>query len=827
MSGELINSITLAYSDEAGGLSSGEAGELLEKYGPNQLPEKPAPSDLAIFLSQLKSPLVYILLVAAVITFFIGEFADSIIIGFAVFLNTVLGYFQERRAGHALEALKKLIHPTTEVVRDGKIQKVGAETIVPGDIVILTQGDKIPADGRLIEANRFFVTEAILTGESEPISKEEDSEVFMGTIVTSGRGKMLVVVTGQGTEMGKIATGIIEDGTETPLSKQLRRFSQQLSILVLGLTVVVFIEGVATGGHLAEVFTTSVALAVSAIPEGLLVGLTVVLAIGMQRILARKGLVRNLVSAETLGGVTTICVDKTGTLTQGKMQVVNVIGSEQEIAEHTLLANDLDTSVVVAAWEWGNAKISKVGLEDIKKFASVDSIPFSSEDKFFVSLNKWRDRARMVFVTGAPEILLHQSALSEEEKVSVYKDIERFSAEGKRLLGFARKVVPATTVSVEKESAVSELEWTGMLAFNDPVREDVADALKRTMGAGIKIMVITGDYANTAISVLKELNIEVADKDVVTGDVLEKMSGKELERKIFSGSRDDVKLFARTKPEQKLKIVEILKMHGEVVAMMGDGVNDAPALSRSDIGVVVGDATDVAKESADLVLLDSSFSTIVAAIEEGRGIFDNIRKIILYLMSDAFVEIIVIMSALIVGLPMPLTAVQILWVNLASDGLPHLALTVDPKTPNIMAQGPRSPKEPLVTRWMVEMIAMVSVIGSMFALAAFWYIWKTTGNVVLARSVTFATVGVNSLVYVFAVKTLRSPSWKESIFNNKWLLGAVAGGFMFQLFPFSTPQTREFFSIQAINGYWWVAILGSILLFFVVVSSRWYFWHRK
>ena len=811
---------TLSYE----GLSESKANKLLEKHGLNVLPEKPPPSDLSIFFSQLKNPLIYVLIGAGVITLVLKELADSAIIFLAVFINTFLGFFQERKAGKALEALKKLVHPHAKVVRDGKIVTLEIEKIVPGDVVVLKQGDKIPADGKLLEANRFFVNEAMLTGESEFVEKKRNEKIFMGTVVHAGNAKMKVILTGKSTEMGKIALSVSEQGDDTPLRRQLTKFSKQLSLLVFVLVAITFGVGLLFGHKAVEIFTTSVALAVSAIPEGLLVALTVVLAIGMQRILSRKGLVRNLVSAETLGGVTTICVDKTGTLTQGKMQVIDVCGDREQLVTQVLLANDLDTSVVIAAWEWGASK-----QKDLNNFAQkhmrLDSIPFSSETKMFVSLNKLDEENNIIYVNGAPEIVLEKTNLTDEKRLEVEKDIKHLTKRGQRVLGFAKKIISKSTTNLQKDGYEKDLEWVGFLAFDDPVREDVKEALKRTSEAGIKLIVITGDYAETAQAVLKQLDIKVLDGDIVLGKQLENMDEKTLKDRLFKNERN-VKLFARTKPDQKLKIVELLKEHGEVVAMTGDGVNDAPALSKADIGIVVNEASDVAKESADLVLLDSSFSTIVAAVEEGRGIFDNIRKVILYLMSDAFEEILIVITAIVLGLPMPITAVQILWVNLVADGFPNLALTIDPKIPTIMHKPPRSPSEPIVSGWMKKLIAIVSVSGGIFAFGLYFYALKTTGSAVFARSVSFATVGINSLVYVFSIRMLQYPFWEEKFFDNKWLLGAVGIGLVLQILPFTTPVLRTFFKIEPLGWYWVYAFGASVLMFFTIETFKWVFKHR-
>ncbi|MEJ2347706.1 MAG: HAD-IC family P-type ATPase [Patescibacteria group bacterium] len=808
---------------EEKGLTSEQAEKKLREFGHNVLPEKPPPSDIAIFFSQLKNPLVYILVVAGIVTFLLNHLSDTAIISFAVIVNTILGFFQERRASKALYALKKLIHPEAHVIRNGETITIDASKVVPEDIVVLTQGDKIPADGKLIEVNRFFVSEAILTGESVPVAKEEKDKVFMGTIVTAGQAKMMVEVTGAGTEIGKIAKSIQEPSQDTPLRKQLKILSKQLSFLVLGLIIFVFVVGLLAGREIVDLFTTSVALAVSSIPEGLLVGLTVVLAIGMQKILKRKGLVRNLVSAETLGGVTIICVDKTGTLTEGKMAVVDVIGKEIDIAKQMAIANDLDDPILIAGWEWAGKKL-KNAKEQKKEHPRIESFPFSSKDRFFATLNNWGSEGNMIFVNGAPEFLMEWSKLNKKQKDEIKKKIDELSSQGKRLLGLARKKVGSSHKKLRIKDVKENLEWVGLLSFSDPVRPGIRAAFEKTRSAGVKLLVITGDYPQTAMSIMDQLNIVCDEGCVVLGDRVAKLKVSQLAKILAKG---DAKLFARTKPEHKLKIVEALKKNGEVVAMMGDGVNDAPALKKADIGIVVGGATDVAKETADLVLLDSSFATIVEAIEEGRGIFDNIRKIILYLMSDAFEEIIAVLGTLILGLPLAVSAAQVLWINLVSDGFPDLALTVDPKLPGIMQKPPRSPEEPIVTPWMKEIIGLVSLTGGLVALGLFVHFYKTTGDLSLARSVAFATLGVNSLVYVYSVRTLTEPFWKEGFFVNEWLNLAVLGGFAFQVLPFLIKPARAFLGIEPLSITQWLMVFSASVLMFIIIEVTKIFFRKK
>jgi P-type Ca2+ transporter type 2C len=796
---------------EIEGLTSQEAKERFAKYGPNTLPEKPPPSDVSIFLSQLKNPLVYILVFAGVISIFLQDFADAAIIFLAVLVNTILGFFQERKASKSLASLKRLLVPTTIVIRDNKEIEVSIKDVVPGDVCILKQGDKVPADGVLATANRLSFSEAMLTGESIPVNKDKSDKVYMGTVVESGLGRMSVVSTGAATEIGKIAHELQKKEEQTPLQGQLAYFSKQLSKFIFLLTLVVFVTGLITGKEIFVIFKTSVALAVSAIPEGLLVGLTAVLAIGMQRILRKKGLVRNLVSAETLGGVTTICVDKTGTLTMGELQIEKTVGEKQAIAEQ--IVNTKDDPVMIPAKKW----LAKNNDLSAKIFSRLDFIPFSPQNRYFASLVRTREKEAVAFINGAPEMLLKRCSLEKSKKATLQKEIEKLTVEGKRVIGLARKQFNFKK-DLKEGDLKNDLEWVGMLVFSDPVRIGVREAVAAAHKAGIKLILITGDYSQTALSVVKSLGFS-AHSRIILGDELEKISSQHLSKILQEEEGPNVvRIFARTRPEQKLKVVEALKANGETVAMMGDGVNDAPALKVADIGIVVGEATDVAKESADMVLLDSSFATIITAIREGRGIFDNIRKIILYLMCDAFEEIIAVVGTIILSLPLPVTAAQILWINLISDGFPHLALTVDPKNPGLMNQHPRKPDEHIVAGWMKMFILMVSVIGGFLALGVFIYFYKTTGSLVIAQSVTFATLGVNSLFFVFSVRTLKDPFWVRNPFDNKWLNLAVFGGLLLQIVPFFVPAMRNFLGLTTLSPGQWMVVLGTALVVFVSIE---------
>ncbi len=804
------------FSNEPG-LSSEEVRRRQLQYGPNVLPEKLPPSAISIFVEQLKSPFVYILLAATLITTLLGHFSDAVIIFLAVLINTLLGFIQESRAGSALQSLKQYITTKTTAIREGKRVVIHVSEIVPGDLIVLDQGAKVPADGKLLFANRLYLNESMITGESMPVDKTSDSSAFMGTIVSSGQGILLVENTGKNTKMGGIALQIQEKEDDTPLQRQLKRFSKQLVIVTGSLTLIVFILGIIYRLSLIEIFTTSVALAVSSLPEGLLISLTVILAIGMQKIIKHRGLVRKLAAAETLGGVTIICVDKTGTLTQGKMSVTDCIGDKKQIAQQITLGNDLDDPLVTSAFEWGIPVVGDLLL----KYPRLDSIPFSSQEKFFVSLHRWSKTGNNLLVNGAPELVLSWSDLSENERKEITSTIDSLTKQGKRIIGLAQKEVSLDKTKIKPTDAKGGLTWIGLLAFSDPVRLGVKEALEVAKKAGIKITVITGDYAQTAEYVLSELNMPVKEDEILTGDELGQLSTEELSRKVAS-----VRLFARTSPDQKLMIVNALKQNGEVVAMMGDGVNDAPALHKADIGIVVEEASDVAKQSADLVLLDSNFSTIIEAIEEGRGMFENIRKIILYLMSDAFAEIILVVGGIILGLPLPITAIQILWINIVSDGFPSMALTVDPKRKDIMRDRPQSFGEKLVMPWMVTLIIIVSSLAGLAAFLAFFVAYQSSGDISLARSAAFITLGFDSLVYVFSVRSLMTPFWENHLFENRWLILAVLFGLILQILPFTTASLRHFFGLENLDLLYWLMAFGSSILIFFVIETFKFIYNR-
>ena len=822
---------------EKQGLTEKQVKDRLKKFGENKLKDKKSVSWLKVLLEQFKSPLIYILVIASGITAALGDFIDAGVIGAAVVLNTILGFYQEMKAEKSLEALSSMLTPKAKVIRDGKRSLIDAGKVVPGDICVLEIGERVPADGKVIKAEDLSVNEAILTGESVPVGKKISGKVFMGTIVSVGIGLMKVEKTGQDTEIGKIADKLTDTKEEkTPLQKQIGEFSKKLAIMVGIISLIILVAGLAAGDPFVEIFTTAVAVAVSAIPEGLAVSLTVILAIGMQRIFKKKSLVRKLVAAETLGSVTTICADKTGTLTEGKMQVVDAMMSlnpdekvkalkKDLMMKAATLCNDMRDPLEIGMMDWAKEKFK--GTDKLnEEYERLDEIPFDPKYRYIATLHTRpkgvHNSKNLLLVSGAPEEVLERSETADKYRK---KWVERFVKEGKkgrRLVGFAYKEVTKDKIS---DKDISGLRWLGSLLYEDPVRKGVEDALRQTKKAGIKVKVITGDYRFTAEAVVNSLKLEkggLKPEQIMEGSELAKISDEELKKKM-----EVVVLFARTKPAQKLRIVQALQEQGEVVAMTGDGVNDAPAVKKADIGIVVEDASAVAKETADMILLDSNFETIVGAIEEGRGIFVNLKKIILYLLSDSFAEVILVLGSIFMGLPLPITAAQILWINLVDDGLPDFALTLEPKPKNLMSQKPGGHARSLLDNEVKLLIGLISIVTAVLALGVFKYYLNTTGDLMLARTVTFAMLGVDSLLYVFSCKTLKEPLWKEKIFDNMWLVGAVLIGLSFQVMALYVPGLQVVLKTVSLGVSEWLVIIGASAVVMVMIEGVKFVYNKK
>lgn len=835
------------------GISDNKAKANLEKFGSNQVIGKKPPTDFYFLFNQFKNPLVMVLVIAIIVTVIMGDLSDAFVISLAVIINTALGFIQERKAFKSLESLKKVVNHKALVIRNGKREEVDVSTIVPEDIVVIFEGDKIPADAIVIENNDLLIEEAILTGESVPVEKSvykfsdkinslseliqnsdhlkkvnSQYKTFMGTVVNSGSGKILITNTGMNTQLGTIAAHLEENQeTTTPLEKKLDTLARFITIGVIILSIFIFIVGVATNRNPVEMFTTAVAIAVAAIPEGLVVGLTAILAIGMNRILKRRGLVRSLVAAETLGSVTTVCVDKTGTLTEGKMQVSTIKSSNETLLyKVSTLANDKKDPIEIARWNWAqkiSAKNKKLTPPEqlTQKNKRDASIPFSVERRFLaVQINN------EIFLSGAPEEMIERSNLSKNQKDEYLETINEWASQGKRLIGYGylkeNNSSKASEVfkNLKKEKLTTKIEWVGLMAFDDPIRKNVIKSIQQTQSAGVKIKVITGDYSSTAISVLKQIGIPISKDEYMEGTEVETLSERELQKKL-----ETVILFARTKPSHKLKIVNALKSSGEVVGMMGDGVNDAPALATADIGIVVENASEVAKESSELVLLDSNMNTIVAAIEEGRAMFDNLKKVTLYLLSDSFAELFIILISILTGAPMAITAVQILWINLIDDGLPNLALTIDPKDPDLLKRKPLPRSTKLINAEMLFLILIVSVTTAIGSLLAF-KIFLPLHGLEVARTIVFAILSLDSLLYVFSCRTLEKNIWHDHPFNNKPLVLAVAFGFILTVLSIYLPPLQNLLGTKSLNYQDWAMVIAISLTVIIAIETFKWIWNN-
>jgi len=847
-------------SSQNEGLREEEVQHRLETVGQNVLPEQKVTSWLVLLLRQFQSFLIVILLAAAVISFILKDSIDAYIILAAVLLNVIVGYIQENKAEKALNALRKIITLTAKVIRKGNEQIIDATQLVPGDIVLLSTGDKIPADARIIEVSELEVNEAALTGESISVKKaiqpiaasavvaDRSNMVFTGTVVTRGSGKAVVVHTGAQTEIGHIAQ-LLHDTKEevTALQKTLDHFAHQIGMLIILVSAAILGFGMISGIPFVQMFTTAVAVAVSAIPEGLVVAVTVILAIGMQRILKRNALVRNLQAAETLGSTSVICTDKTGTLTQGHMQVVSVVTCDyhykeiHEIERHEkdglqellfalnigALCNDahvvrvtshLQESVIAGNFTERALMLAalQIGLniDDLQKQEQrIATIPFDSKAKFMATLHKHPTGHHRIYLKGAPEKVIEMcSEVRRGEEVKKFAPAQRkkfeekfieASTQGLRILALAYKDVPATQEALSVDDC-NEMTFVGFVGIKDPLRPDIKQTFERTRKAGIRTVMITGDHRLTAQAIGKELGLPAADSNILDGEQLHRMKQEELNAVV-----QNISIYARVSPEDKLNIIHAWQSHGNIVAMTGDGVNDAPAIKAADIGVALGSGTDVAKEASDMVLLDDRYNTIVAAVEEGRGIFDNIRKVLVYLVSDSFSEVVLISTALIIGVPMPITAAQILWINLVADGLPSMALTMDPKEKGIMNEMPRSKKEPVMNTEAKILLLCISLATGIWNVFLFMYFLEKTGDMNVARSVVFASLSIDSLLYAFSVRSLRRSIFTFSPFSNPWLVGAVVIAFLIQLSAFYFPPFQRIFQTVPLGFAEWVAVIGT------------------
>jgi len=841
-------------SDEKEGLTLREIGIRQKEHGKNQLPREKQLSKLKILLEQFKSPLMYILVAAGVVVLVFKEYTDAIVIFGAVLLNSLVGYFQENKANNSLKNLRSVVRINSEVLREGNEKIIDSSEIVPGDILVLNPGDKVGADARIIKADNLKINEMALTGEWLPAEKkaeildkktplaDRDNMVYMGTVIEDGRGEAVVVGTGLKTEIGRVAKLVRETEEEkTPLQRKISFLAKIMGIIIIFICGLIFLEGVLTGNSFLDMFTVAVAVSVAAIPEGLPVAMTVILALGMQRILKQKGLVRRLSSAETLGSTSIIATDKTGTLTQGKMQVSDIITSSKKedllALKIAVLCNEAfienpddamdkwiirgrptDKALLLAGSQAG---INKKKLE--MKMEKIVDIPFSSDRKFLAKGFLF-NKQKILYVAGAPEKILKMSShienneekkkLSSKKEEEIRIDLENLSARGLRVVAVAYKNIKSDKDLIEK------LVFVGLIALKDPVRKEAKGAIKIVRAAGMKLIIVTGDHKLTAKAIAAEVGLRVKDKNILEGKDMDSLSEEE-----FKNVFENISIYARVEPEHKMRIVQAWQEKGEVIAMTGDGINDAPALKKADIGVALGSGTEVAKEVSDLVLLSNNFNVIVAAVQEGRGIIDNIRKVITYLLSDSFTETILVGASLFLGLPLPVTAAQILWVNLIEDGLPDIALAFEPKEKDIMKQKPHGHNMPLLNSEMKVLIFIIGIVTDLMLLGLFFYFFKFTDySLIHIRTLVFAGLAVDSIFYVFSCRSLRHNIWHVNPFSNKFLVLALLIGITALLSALYFVPLQNVLKTVPLGPFdWGVLICLGVLNILLIEITKWFF----
>ncbi len=803
---------------ESTGLNQGEVLQLRKQFGENRLPVEKRTTVWILLLNQLKSPLVYIILVAAAVSLLLRELGDFIIIMAVVVIDVILGFIQEYQAQQTYTALKGLLKPTTTVIRAGSRQEVEVWELVPGDVVLLNSGEKVPADGQIVESTKLAADEAILTGESEPVSKSEAAShnmVFMGTTIVTGRGTMLVSKIGSSTELGKIATSLGEHVEEdTPLQVRLKTFSKVLTYIVLGFTLAILITGLFMGRGFLDMLRVSIILAIAAVPEGLLIAVTVILVLGMRKILKRQGLVKKLLAVETLGSVTVICTDKTGTLTEGRMRVSRVELADQESAMHTMvLCNDLEGPVDIALWEYASANLKRSPQDIVDSTERLAEELFTSETKYMITAvaGDFLNGNHYNYLKGAPEIVLNMCMVSDDERQHILTHVDEWAGDGLRLLGLAYRKMG----TLEDYSGYT---WAGLVGMQDPIRDGVHEAVELAHRAGVEVKMITGDYQRTADKIAQTIGILKPDELSLEGEEFDTMNDEQLREEV-----KQVAVFSRIHPEDKLRIVRALQSKGEITAMIGDGVNDAPALQQANIGVVVGSATDVAKETADLILMDSNFRTIVSAIEEGRVIFENIRKVVAYTLSNSFAEVLTIFTAMMLHWPAPLAVAQILWIHLICDGPSDIVLGFEPEEEGIMDEKPKSIKEPVLAPLGLTLIGVISIGSAIAALTLFGHSYLVHNDPVEGRSLVFASFAVNSMVYIFAYRSMRLPLLRASpLSRNKPLVAAVIAGLLMVVIAFAFPGIRELLGIVPLSPQQWGLIAAIALgLLLAVEIGKW------
>jgi potassium/sodium efflux P-type ATPase len=872
------NEVFQELSTSENGLSDSEVRKRLEQYGHNKLAEEEAISKLKILLHQFTSPLIYILLIAGVVTIFLQEYIDSGVIFAVVVLNAIIGFVQEVKAEESVRALKKMVVPRAKVIRNGKEKEIQSEELVPGDIVLLASGSKVPADLRLFHNIELRIEEAMLTGESLPAEKitapikennltpgDQRNIAFMGTVVVNGRARGIVVGTGSHTVLGSIAKDVKELGSvKAPLQEKIHGFAKAIGYIVLGASSLLFMIGILVGESAADMFMTAVAAAVATIPEGLPIVVTIAMAIGVSRMARQNAIIRKLPAVETLGSTTVIGSDKTGTLTKNEMTVKLVYNGKHTfemtgsgydpegemllegmpLEEHRkeaallplrigLLCNE--SSVYEEDGQYridgdpteGALIVSamKAGLnveEEKEKYRQMAIIPFESDRGFMATLHKYGEK-KLINVKGAPEKILEMCVKSSDgsdlDLDEVLRIATEFAKEGLRVLAFAFKEAPADKDELGHHDAESGLTFAGLQGMIDPPRPEVLEAVRDCRKAGIKVVMITGDHAVTAGTIAKKIGIADEQSGVITGRELEVMSDEELFEKVKSLS-----VYARVSPEHKLRIVQQFKKHGDIVAVTGDGVNDAPALKAAHIGVAMGrGGTDVAKEASDMVLTDDNFASIFNAVKEGRIVFDNIRKVTFFLIPTGVAAILSILGTVLMGVPIPYVPAQLLWINLVTNGLQDVALAFEPGEKGVISRPPRDPGEGIMSRLLIERTILVGLLIAAGVVYNFMGSLNSGASLEKARSMAVTTMVFFQFFQAWNSRSELQSVFRMNLMGNPFLFYSMLAAFFAQLAFLYVPAMQWLFRTEPITGQEWLQILMiSSTVVIVVEIDKWF-----